>query len=333
MISIIVPVYNAERYVEQLVNNIKNQTHKDFEAILVNNNSKDNTEKRLKELIKDDSRFRILFESKQGPNYARLKGFESAIGEYVYFFDSDDRIYPHTIENLYRNAIENHSDIVIADYVEIDETGEITKRCKGINYSINDSSSIFDPEKTFFVKMPLWNKLIKRNMLKKEYFAFSSIGEDMLISLCCVANSTKISYLDKEIYQYLVTENGLSYEVTLKNSLGILETFKVMDLIFDNEFRKRYDEQKVYIQTQHLLFRLMRSILLNKNDRKIAYMQLTNFLKTSNYKNNVYYKKSIPFKGASFLLTNLFMYKVSSVILKPFLVNKTLQKVLKKLDK
>lgn len=333
MISVIIPAYNVEHCVEDLVIRLKNQTYKDFEAIIVDNNSKDRTYALLLDLTRDDKRFTILQEKRQGPNYARLCGFQHATKEYVYFFDSDDCIYDTTLASFYNHIVKEDSDVFVCDYVEINDNKEITKHCKGINYAFTSYKNVLDTEKSLFIKMPLWNKVFKREIIKENFFAFTMIGEDMLISLSCIANSNSLTYINEELYQYYVSSEGLSYQVTLTNVVGIVDTCKAMNTIFENEFSNKYQKQIQYIQAQHLLYRLLRATLLSKEKCKAARKELIFYLKSLNIKTNLYFQKSFAFKSAYRLLVNDTIFKGSRHFLKFLLTNKVINRLFKVLDK
>lgn len=333
MISVIIPIYNAEKYIDNLFLCISEQSYQNFEVLLVNNNSTDNSYNKMVEISKKDNRFKILEEHKQGPNYARLKGFTEAQGEYIYFCDSDDFLFEHTLEKLHNKMIESDSDIVIADYCEINEKREVTKRCKGINFELTDSQNLKDYDEIFFVKMPLWNKLFRKNVLKNDFFIFTNIGEDMLITLSSVAASKKISYVNAEVYYYLVSDTGLSYNVTLNNVIGIVNTCEGMNQIFTNIFKNEFRNQIQYIQIQHLLYRLLRSTLLDKQDQIEARKVLIPFILDLNIKDNHYFKKSTPFKAAYFLLVNKSLYNLNKHILKFLFTSPFINKIFKILDR
>lgn len=333
MISIIVPVYNASSVIGRLIDCFKKQSYKDFEVLFVDNNSTDNSHDILIEEAKKDKKFRILKEEKQGPNYARLKGFIESKGEYIYFCDCDDLLFKDTLENLITTIEQNNSDIVIADYCEINQNEEIIKHCKGINYSVDNPQNIFEKEKTLFIKLPLWNKIFKKNIIKKDYFVFTNIGEDMLLSLSSISSTTKICYLNKEVYKYTVSNEGLSYRVTLENIIGIVDTCKAMNVIFSKYFNNCFDDEIKYIQIQHLLYRLLRSVLLDKENRSEARDVLIPYIVSIKIRTNQYFRHSIPYRCAYFILMNSFLYNISLYFMRLLFTNSLFSKMFKKLDK
>ena len=98
--SVIIPVYNAERFIEKSYNSIINQQIDDFEIIYVNNNSIDNTQLEIDRISTKDARVTSFFQKKQGTSFARNLGISKASGDYVYIFDVDDEIYPNALKKM-----------------------------------------------------------------------------------------------------------------------------------------------------------------------------------------------------------------------------------------
>ena len=121
LISVIIPVYNAENYLEQCLNSIKNQTYKNFEVIIVNDGSKDNTEVICKRFSEDDSRFRYFSKENGGVSSARNFGLDNANGHYITFIDGDDWVEHNHLEILMDAIIKNNCEIAISSYMEFIE--------------------------------------------------------------------------------------------------------------------------------------------------------------------------------------------------------------------
>ena len=112
-ISVIVPVYNCEDYLEESIKSILNQSFKDIEIICVDDGSSDNSLNILKDLACEDSRLKVFSQENQGSSSVRNFGLKNASGDYLYFFDADDFLVEYALEEAYSNAINNGSDIVV----------------------------------------------------------------------------------------------------------------------------------------------------------------------------------------------------------------------------
>lgn len=111
LVTVVLPIYNVEQYLDRCINSVVNQTYKNLEIILVDDESPDNCPKMCDEWAKMDSRIKVIHKKNQGLGYARNTGIDSATGEYIYFVDSDDYIAMDTIELAYKAAAENNADI------------------------------------------------------------------------------------------------------------------------------------------------------------------------------------------------------------------------------
>lgn len=127
LVTVVLPIYNVEQYLDRCINSVVNQTYKNLEIILVDDESPDNCPKMCDEWAKMDSRIKVIHKKNQGLGYARNTGIDSATGEYIYFVDSDDYIAMDTIELAYKAAAENNADMVTFGYNQVDSNGNIQK--------------------------------------------------------------------------------------------------------------------------------------------------------------------------------------------------------------
>ena len=111
MVSIIVPIYNTERYLEKCLTSIMQQTYQDLEIILINDGSKDNSGEIAASFVELDSRFVLIEQENQGVSTARNNGLDKAHGEYVLFIDSDDRMHPDMVSVLLTNCVDSKANI------------------------------------------------------------------------------------------------------------------------------------------------------------------------------------------------------------------------------
>ena len=146
-ISVIIPAYNVEKYVEKTLKSLINQTFKDFEAIIINDGSTDNTEKIIKEVLQDTKfQWKLINQENQGVSVARNRGIIESKGEYICFLDGDDYYHPTFLEKMYNKAKEKNYDVVFCNYSLVNEN----------------------------------EKTIREPTQKKEYFGIELIGEEVL---------------------------------------------------------------------------------------------------------------------------------------------------------
>ena len=181
-VSIIIPIYNNEKYLMESIDSVLNQTFQDFEIISINDGSTDNSLKILEEYAKKDSRIKIVTQENKGAGSARNEGLKLAKGEYLAFLDGDDFYNLDFLEKMLKKSIDTNSDIVICRANRFDtETGETSK----INYSLKTN---FLPEKDVFSYKDIpdkifniaqnwnWNKVFKRDFIEKNNIKFQEIN-------------------------------------------------------------------------------------------------------------------------------------------------------------
>ena len=216
LISVIIPVYNAEKYLEQCLNSIKNQTYKNFEVIIVNDGSKDNTDSICKKFAQSDSRFRYFSKENGGVSSARNFGLDNANGHYITFIDGDDWVEHNHLEILIKSITEKNSDIAICSYKEFDNnidtyyTIVYTKQEKNL---LNFEKMNRDDFLTIFPKLMSINvcfnnavaKLFRKELVNNLRFDTSiKYGEDLDFYFSLYLNVESISYVDELTYVYRI---------------------------------------------------------------------------------------------------------------------------------
>ena len=233
-VSVIIPVYNVEKYLEECLNSVINQTLRDIEIICVDDCSTDKSFNILKEYEKKDSRVRLFKNERNtgGPSVGRNLGIDSALGKYIYFIDADDYISNDYIENLYITAEKYNSDIisnlniyeVINDCIkpfqpEVYNNIEKWKKEYPNNYLEGESILSIKNEyegKKEFLSLVVWNKLYRLDFIKNNnlYFMPSPIekddgSEDIHFYYKLVLNEPKTSYNHKGIYYYRQIDSSI----------------------------------------------------------------------------------------------------------------------------
>ncbi|WML47811.1 glycosyltransferase [Neobacillus sp. PS3-34] len=221
-ISIIVPVYNVEPYLHKCVNSILSQTFSDFELILIDDGSPDKCLAICDEYAKQDSRVRVVHKENGGLSSARNAGIEIAKGSYIGFVDSDDYIHERMYELLYEKAILYSSDIVVCDYLKVNEneifdTKNITKEpilshftnIETLQYFYSNNGGKHTANEKSAKWIVVWNKLYKRELFEKYKFTEGRIYEDEFIAHKIIYNCTKITFVSINLYFYLQRQNSI----------------------------------------------------------------------------------------------------------------------------
>lgn len=252
-LSIIVPVYNVEKYIDKCLDSLVNQTIDNYEIIIVVDGSKDNSieiVKKYKELYPGLITF---YETENhGLSAARNYGLERANGEYVGFVDSDDCVNIEMYDKMYNYAIKSNYDIVVCDYYQITDNGNNLKK---LEIEENDTrQNIVIKSKPY-----AWNKIYKRNIFNEFNIKFPEglIFEDVCTVYPLLIQVNKIGYIDEPLYNYTFNRTDSIMKNKKIDCMAMLKILK----IFNNYCRKYNLLKKHYnliceINVRHIYYRI-----------------------------------------------------------------------------
>lgn len=232
LISVIVPAYNAEGYIERCIRSILNQTFQDIEVIIVDDGSQDGTYGICEKLKKQDQRINIIRQENAGVSEARNKGLEVASGQFIMFVDADDWLDTNYIEVMVLNMSTNDQ-VVVSNFVE-DYLGKQEKR----EYDkINEERVVSLKEEIFkdFISEKIytyvvWAKLYRSDVIKKHRFEQLSYSEDAIFTRKVLSECTQIRLIDNEGYHYYIGVGVTSRKNREKEKLfGALKMLAVTD--------------------------------------------------------------------------------------------------------
>ena len=288
-ISVLIPVYNAEEYLNESITSLLNQTLDDFELICVNDGSKDNSLDILNEFSKKDSRVKVFDKENGGCGSARNRALDEAKGEYIYFFNPDDLVPANTLEEAYKSAVFNLVDMVIFKANIFDENGISDEE---IFFKLYKNLKQKDYERFTFTYKDIddfvvgggfapWSKLYKKEFLDSyDDFRFDTgmAFDDVPFHVKSMIRAKRLAYVNKILYHYRV-DNANSVNSTSSNGFDI---FKVIDIVKDflikegvfDEFEKRF-----YIfQINHTL-----AYIISTNSAEYYNIARDRFLKIEDY--------------------------------------------------
>ena len=263
-VSIIVPVYNVENYIERCLNSLVNQTFKDIEIITINDGSTDKSLELLNKYAKEDIRVSVIDLGDEGVSYCRNLGVEKANGKYIMFVDSDDWIDSNMIEAMYKKAEENKLDLVMCSYIREfkDHSKEkrfnlpeeiIYKEDKVKNELLRKlvgpvKEELSNPEMLDALGT-VWGKLYRADILKENKIKFVDLkeigsAEDTLFNIFTFNYLKKVMFLNKPMYHYW-RDNPKSvtsqYNPKLKEQRKVFFKY-ISDFIKENNFEQVFEE-------------------------------------------------------------------------------------------
>jgi len=296
MISVIIPVYNVEKYITKCIDSVLAQTFKEFEIICINDGSKDNSGISCKEYaVKYPDIVKVIdHKSNKGLSAARNTGLKNAKYDYIYFLDSDDYIHPDLLKIAYNNITKYDADFVYFPYHEVSENQEIIH--DNIDLDLASPIILEDPLKEFLdrnIKMvnSVWTKLFKKSSLQKASFYEGIYFEDVLFNAIYMANSKKGVYLPCKLHYYLVNYSSISRSAfSLKKAEDYIIIIKELEKYFA---KHKYKEQIRTRVINGAARTIMRGISYSDNPKKFANVEseLKNL-----YANKIFNLKKIPWK-------------------------------------
>lgn len=260
LISIIVPVYNVEKYLDKCIKSIISQTYHNLEIILVDDGSSDRCAEICDGYAEKDSRIAVIHKENGGLSSARNAGLKIAKGNYINFVDSDDYIDKKMIDGMLQAAVKNTADIVICDYTTVDEYGKLC--CENleqfntgevIEIGKHESQMIYltncSRRKSFVV---VWNKLYKRELFKNIRFPVGRLHEDEAVTYRLLYEAKKIMYIKKSYYFYVERKGSIMASAFNKKRFDLFDAY-IERLKFYKENNEKELYKKVVFLYMHML--------------------------------------------------------------------------------
>ena len=283
LISVIVPVYNVEKYLRECIESVLAQTHQNWEMILVDDGSEDSSGEICDEYAKKDNRILVIHQENQGLSGARNTGFENAKGEYVYFLDSDDWIVPEAIELMCQKLTEE-VDVIFFEALSFEDGKAESATEKGYSYKQEyktDSGlsilSQLQENKEYHSAVPLL--FIRKQYMEDIHLRFETgiLYEDMLFTYELFCQAKRVAQLKKHFYMRRYRSNSImTSRKTKRNFISAYTVYeKVRDAscrlgIIDEKFAKQY-----IIRCAFNVFNYYKA--LNKENRRECLMQYKKF--------------------------------------------------------
>ena len=291
-ISVIVPVYNSEKYIARCIQSILTQTYHDWELLLVDDGSTDRSQHILKEYELKDQRIKVLYQNHGGAGLARNLGINNAVGDYIVFVDSDD-----TIENNYFMLLSQmKTDVVFIDSNQVDESFRLIKRERMSVHKYKTKDEILRSQMTGKIPWGGWRKAVKKDIIHKNniYYTNHTIGEEAIFSFLVLWYAKDYSFIDAPVYNYIQHDDSLSHTLLDDpwGDVALALKEKLLDLNIYHEFAtainafiltaaavsldrmaKKYTNKEYSLKAQSRINRLKNEI---DNNYKIDYKNMKN---------------------------------------------------------
>lgn len=301
-VSVIVPVYNVEEYLEKCLESLVNQKFDNYEIIVVNDGSPDNSQKIIDKYIKKYPKLIKGYKKKNGGlSSARNYGLQKARGEYVAFVDSDDYVKDNYIGLLYGKAKSGDYDIVVCNIIRKCGSDEDILSC-----CTNKDNTIV---KNMLISLPAaWNKIYRKNLFIENgiYYPDKLYYEDLATTGRLLVSAKKVAYIDDALYYYIDRDGSIMNQKKYNSKMA--DSFKALEILTkyykDNNYYDKYSVEIEYLYISHLLHDCSLRVYKYKEGLEII-NEIVSLMKDNykNWKKNKYFKeKSWKYKIVCYLI-------------------------------
>lgn len=296
LFSIIIPVYNVEKYLEKCLDSLSNQTYKDYETIIVNDGTTDNSQEIIDKYKDKLPNCKAYIKENGGLSDARNFGIEKASGDYLFFLDSDDYIDENLLEVLKENIEEyNNPQIIRFPKKIVNENGDIVDYDRVKEFINLDGSKAFvNLRKNRIILETAWAYIYRRDFWNKYKFRFAKgkIHEDLGLIPLVIISADTVCAISSPYYNYVSRQNSIittkDYKKDLKKAQDILEHYdfliKELNILITE---KQIDEEAQYLYKYYITDALFLKLKSLKDEDRISYIEnIKQRNALSNIKNN-----------------------------------------------
>ena len=286
MVSIIMPVFNAEKWVEQAIESVKKQTYTNWELIIVNEGSSDNTQHICEQYSNDDSRISVYFQDNKGPGAARNLGLTKIQGDYFTMIDSDDCLVEAALETYVKAIKAEKADVVVAGY-KMEDANQKSARffCSEESFRIESNGNLNTKEFESVLQKGLmasnWNKLYSNKLSNLRFREDLFLNEDVLFSLMAASSAQNICVISDVVYLY---KNQNNDSVSTKFDKGYFESLEfIKNTLENNQDKTLLIGIKRWIMDY--MFNYLKLCCINNNSNEKVISLLKEAKKSEVYKN------------------------------------------------
>lgn len=297
-VSVIIPVYNVEKYLTRCLQSVCGQTMKDIEIICVNDGSTDRSLQILQEYAQQDGRIKVINQENQGLSVARNVGIDNSVAEYISFIDSDDFIHHNFLEVLYNAIKKTNSDISGCNFQKI------TKQEGTLSIKSNIKAEISaNPLKTLlhkknYIHFNVWNKLYRRDIISNIRFPIGIYFEDWVFNTIVFDKATRFAWIDQPLYGYRISSDSIMRSSFNEKKLhDYVSGIKIVHAYFQNSEKWAIIKKTRIART----VKMMMNAAMRSKDSEIIGLSKKQLL-------NLYTRKIVGYKGLS-IINKIKLYK------------------------
>jgi glycosyltransferase involved in cell wall biosynthesis len=337
LISVIVPIYNAEKFLHKSIESVINQSYESIELILINDGSTDSSEMICHKYALADNRIKVISQKNSGPAAARNTGIHYATGDFVFFLDADDFIEKNALEILVAKYNQYRPELVMANFSKLENNGKIIKQSVSFRpddepfaHQIKELSKIDTVAYVrHFLKHPsnhlisyCWGRLYKLSIIKNNGI-FSNedmrLFEDFVFNLDYLKYANEIAFVNESLYTYTMHNNYISASMAIINADSLLHDMNVFKAKASEFLQRAMNTLDIKKEIGHALIHyviifLIRSCRqITRYNRKMIYNEIDKIVNAPILRENLKYYS--PSKGNSRILPLLMKLKLVGLII------------------
>ena len=282
-VSIILPVYNSEKTIENTISSVLAQDYDNFELIVINDGSKDNSDSICRRIACRDNRIVYYKKENSGVSNTRNFGIDKSSGDYITFIDSDDVMLPDFLSKMV-GCVTDSVNLVVCGYYSI--LNNISKKFTYEKTIISDDMSfVIETLQSRFLFNQVWNKLYSSKIIKDYNIRFDSsidLGEDLKFNIDYLLYVDRIMILENPLYNYIISNNGLGFKYRFNSALIKLSILEYLELFYE---KKNYSKKYIYCSYIRQWMSHFSNIVNNKNGLKFMekIKSIKSFISDSKY--------------------------------------------------
>ena len=290
--SIVVPIYNVEKYLERCIDSILAQTFQDYELLLVNDGSTDNSAVICKRYLRYGERVKYYEKSNGGLGDARNYGIGKAKGDFLVFVDSDDYIEPDMLNIINETIKSYNSDIVIFNHAIVNMKDELLYVEK-LSLPTETIMNLCDNRELLLIDPSACSKVYKRELFVDNQIDYPERVwyEDLRTTAKVLSLADRIVYIDRALYHYFKRPGSIMNNANTVRNLEIIEAVEDLRVYFEEKFKGLYQEEIEFLAVEKVLVDAVGRIMSVAYDKKIV-EELSDYVRRTfpNYKDNKYLK-------------------------------------------
>ncbi|MEE0840662.1 MAG: glycosyltransferase family 2 protein [Acutalibacteraceae bacterium] len=277
-VSLIIPVYNVEDYLEKCLTSVEKQTYNQAEVIIVNDGSPDNSYKIIDKFVARNENFISYKIENSGLGGARNFGLTKANGEYIVFLDSDDYISEDCLQKFIDAAEKNDSDIVVCNSCDVDENGTVIRYSK--NNVCNLTTSLSEIPEILLNRPCAWAKMYRKSLFEDLSYASREWYEDLRLTPKLFLKAKRITYIEDSLFFYVQRTGSIMNSANAHRNLEILTAFDDLISHFKkNDAYEEFKEELLFLMLDHIAVAgITRVILSGSKEKKQVIKKLQNYI-------------------------------------------------------